>query len=170
MPVQEWKQRLEVVTNVAIIVVCVLIVVIGVKNFLLPGPTGNMAGPAKGVRIPLAGMDWSRADRTLVLVLSTHCHYCSDSAEFYKKLLPEASARKVQIMVVLPQPVEESRQYLAGLGLSISGGAIQQAPVSAALARGTPTVILADNRGLVVKSWAGKLSAWGETEVLRTIH
>ena len=169
-PMQEWKQRLEVATNVAIILVCLLIAVIGVKKFLLPGPTVNMAGPAKGARIPIAGMDWSRTDRTLVLVLNTHSHYCSDSAQFYRTLLPEASARKVQIVAVFPQPSEESRRYLAGLGLSISGLAIQVAPPGAALARGTPTVILADNRGLVVKSWVGKLSARGEAEVWKAIR
>jgi len=170
MSIDKWKQWLEVATNVAILMVCLLVAVIGVKKFLLSDSGGDTGGAAKGAQISIAGVDWSRADRTLVLVLNTHCHFCRDSAEFYKKLLPEASAQKMQIVAVLPQPPQESRQYLASLGISMSSVGVQQAPMEDAQASGTPTLILANNNGQVVRAWVGKLPARGEADVWKAIH
>ena len=166
----KWKKWLEVGANVAIVCVCVLIIVIGVKRYLMPTPNADLAGPAKGTHLALAGVDWNHANRSLVMVLSTQCHFCSESAEFYKKLLPEASDRKIQVVALLPQSPEESRQYLTHLGLSISNVAVQQEQAATVHVAGTPTLILVDNKGLVVRSWAGKLPAPGEEEVLSQIN
>ncbi len=166
-----WKQRLEVLTNVAIICVCVLIAVIGVKKFLLGGtPGAPVSGPAKGARISLPEVDWSRADQNMVLVLSTQCHFCSESAEFYRRLLPQAGARKVQIVAVLPQSAEESRRYLTGLGLPVSDVAVRQSPLTEIQASGTPTLIVVDKKGVVTRTWFGKLGPQGEAEVWKELH
>ncbi|MGC1786602.1 MAG: hypothetical protein WA718_07680 [Terriglobales bacterium] len=166
----KMKKWLEVAANVAIICVCVLIAVVGVKRYLLPGPVSAFSTPSKGTRLSVPGFDWSRSNRTLVMVLSTQCHFCSESAEFYKKLLPEATLRGTQVVAVLPQSPEESRQYFANLGLPTSNVTIQQEGATGIHVSGTPTLILADNKGSVIRAWAGKLAPGGETEVLGEIH
>jgi hypothetical protein len=168
--VDKLKKWLEIAANVAIICVCMLIAVVGVKRYLLPSPASAFSTPSKGTRLSVPGFDWSRSDRTLVMVLSTQCHFCSESAEFYKKLLPEATTRGTQIVAVLPQSPEESRLYLTSLGLPTSNVSIQQEGATGIHVSGTPTIILADNKGLVVRAWVGKLAPSGETEVLGEIH
>lgn len=67
----KWKCGLDVTANVAILCVCILIGVIGVKKFLLSDPHAAADMLQKGSRIELPGVDWGRADRTLMLALST---------------------------------------------------------------------------------------------------
>src|SRR6266403_2612076 len=56
-----------------------------------------------GTKISLVGIDWSKSDRTVVLALSTGCHYCSESAPFYQKL-QQQNPNNVRLVAVLPQP------------------------------------------------------------------
>ena len=88
----KWKSGLDVAANVAILGVGILIGVIGVKKFLLSNTHGVVDIPRKGSRMELASVNWGRADRTLVLALSTKCHFCDDSADFYRRLAPAAAA------------------------------------------------------------------------------
>ena len=68
------------------------------------------------------------------------------------------------LVAVLPQSVGESQKYLNDLGVSVDD--IKQAGLDAVQVRGTPTLIMADRTGTVVESWAGKLPAEAEGEVL----
>lgn len=162
------RNWLDVLTNVAILCVCVLIVFIGVTKFLLT-PTVK-AMPAKGTHLTLSGVDWSRSDRTLLMVLSTHCHFCSESAGFYKRMLAEASTRNVPVVAIFPQSAEEGRAYLTKLEVPASNITVAQAPAGSVEVPGTPTLIVVDRKGLVVRSWTGKLQARGESEVLQQLR
>jgi hypothetical protein len=165
-----WKKWLEVITNIAVLCVCVLIAFIGIRDFLSPNTRAVLSGPSKGTHVSLPGVDWSRANRTLVMVLSTQCHFCSDSAAFYQKLLPAAITRNIPVVAVLPQSIPESRQYLTGLGLQTSNISVLQEPMAAVHVSGTPTLFVVNNHGLVQRAWSGKLQAPGEAEVLNEIH
>lgn len=65
---------------------------------------------------------------------------------------------------MLPQPVENSKDYLDKLGVTVSG--IVQAPLSSVGVSGTPTVLLIDSDGAVRESWRGKLSDEQATNVI----
>jgi hypothetical protein len=165
-----WKSGLELAANIAILCVCVLIGVIGVKKFLLNSPGAAVLMPQKGARFDLADVDWSRADRTLVMALSTQCHFCSESAGFYQRLLPAATVSKVPVVAVFPQPTNEAREYWTSRGLPLSGVALKQAPMERIQVSGTPTLIVVDRKGLILRAWAGKLPAQGEAEVIKAIQ
>jgi hypothetical protein len=168
--VDKLKKWLDVAANVAILGVCVLILVVGIKRYILPDSVSALAAPSAGTHLSVPGVDWSHSNRTLVMVLSTQCHFCSESAEFYKRLLPEASLRGTQVVAVLPQSPEESREYLTHLGLTTSNVTIQQQGATGIRVTGTPTLILADNKGSVLRAWPGKLAPKGEAEVLGEIR
>jgi len=168
--VSRWKSSLEVAVNVAILCVCVLIGVIGVKKFLLHSPDTAALMPQKGTRLELAGVDWSRADRTLVMALSTQCHFCSESAGFYQRLLPAATVSKVPVVAVFPQPTNEARAYWTSQNLPLGGVDLEQAPMERIRVSGTPTLIVVDRKGLILRAWAGKLPAQGEAEVIKAIQ
>lgn len=160
-------RRIELLANVAIIVVAVLIGGVLVKRYLWPQaqPSLAQARIQPGTKLSVPGIEWGKNERTLLLVLSTTCRFCTESSPFYQRLARE-KARKggVGLVAVLPQSVEESQKYLNGLGVSVDD--IRQAGPDAVRVRGTPTLIMADRTGAVVESWVGKLPAEKEAEVL----
>ena len=165
-------QRLELLTNLAIIVAAVLLSIVLVKSYLLPdrskdGPR-DFRVPA-GAKVSLPGVDWSNNNQTLLLVLQKGCHFCTESAPFYQRLVREtAGSGSIHLIAVLPQSFDESRKYLDELGVAI--GEVKQAQLDSVGVHGTPTLILVNNQGVVINSWVGQLSADGEAEVLRRLQ
>jgi hypothetical protein len=68
------------------------------------------------------------------------------------------------LIAVLPQPIDEGRRYLAGLGVTVDE--IRQAPLSSISVRGTPTLMLVNSDGVVIKIWTGMLAEEQQEEVL----
>ena len=165
------SRRLEVAANVAIIVVAVLVCVVLVRTYLLGGsakPQQQSPAPAVGSKVSVSGVDWGKNGRTLVLVLQKGCHFCSESAPFYQRLVRDTAGREgLRLIAVLPQQVEEGRQYLNDLGVSIDE--VRQASPSDLGVRGTPTLLLVDGSSTVTDSWVGKLPPDKEEEVLHRL-
>lgn len=160
-------KKIEAAANVAIIVVALLLGGVLVKRFLLPGAEPARADPRvpAGTKATLPGVDWAKNGRTLVLVLSRDCRFCTESAPFYRRLAGEAGGRSdIRLVAVFPQTVEEGREYLDGLGVNVHE--VMQAAPSSTGAGGTPTLILVDGGGVVRNSWVGKLAAPEESDVL----
>jgi thioredoxin-related protein len=162
-------RRIEAAANVGIIVVAIVVCAAAVKYFRAKPSSSQTQTPAiaAGTRINLRSEDWARNRQTLLLALSTNCKYCSASAEFYQRLVKNASSN-TKLVAVLPQPREEAQQYLAGLKLVIDD--IQQISPPSLGVRATPTLILVDNAGGVTKSWVGQLPHEKEEEVLSAIR
>jgi hypothetical protein len=169
---KSFTQRLEFLANLAIIVAAVLLSFVLIKSYLLPN--SSKEGPPDwrvpaGTKVSLPGVDWSGNNQTLLLVLQKGCHFCSESAPFYQRLIRETAGRgNIHLIAVLPQTSDESKKYLDDLGLAI--GDIRQSGLDSIGVHGTPTLILANAQGVVMNSWVGKLSADNEAEVLRRLH
>jgi hypothetical protein len=161
-------RKLEVGANVAIIIVALLLGAVLVKRFLLSPAPQAPHEIAAGTKVDLPGVDWHRDGKTLVLVLQKGCHFCAESAPFYQRLVREASGRPVQLVAVLPQGTEEAKAYLSELNVSVP--TVMQASLRTLGVSGTPTLILVDDRGAVIKSWVGKLPAEQEAEVLNKVR
>lgn len=160
-------KKVELLANVAIIVVALLLGGLLVKRYLWPQAESPQAQARiePGTKLSVPGIEWDKNDRTLLLVLSTSCHFCTESSPFYQRLAQEKAKKGgVGLIAVLPQSVDESQKYLNGLGVSVDD--IKQAGLDAVQVRGTPTLIMADKTGAVVESWVGKLPAEKEVEVL----
>jgi hypothetical protein len=166
-------KKTELLANVAIIIVALLLGVVLVKRYLLPSNDAAAARDADphitaGTKASLTGVDWAKNNQTLLLVLSRDCHFCTESAPFYQRLARETAGHTdVHLIALFPQAVEEGRQYLAGLGIPVED--VRQAAPGSTGARGTPTLILVDDKGVVKKSWIGKLSAPEESEILNQL-
>src|SRR5262245_574333 len=107
-------QRIELASQIAIITVATLIGAVLVKSYLLTGsqsksnPASNkaIAGDTAeaglvGKAISLPDTDWKKGDQTLVLVLSTGCHFCTESAPFYKEVIQKRKGTR--LIAVMPQ-------------------------------------------------------------------
>jgi redoxin len=106
---------------------------------------------------------------TLLLILSSDCDYCSESAPFYQRLAKEiANQDGVRIVAVLPQAVSEGQKYLNKLGVSVTD--VKQAAPPSVGAIATPTLILVNNEGVVADSWVGKLKPNDEASLMMRLH
>jgi thioredoxin-related protein len=165
----KFYKRVELTANIAIIVLALVLGVVFVKRFAFKSEVvtqGTAPETAlRGQKISLPSMDWSQSPRHLVLVLQKGCHFCSESASFYQRLIPAVAKHSdMQLVAALPQSVSESKQYLNDLGVSINE--VRQADLSSIGVRGTPTLLLVDRNGVVTDLWIGKLPPEKEQEVL----
>jgi hypothetical protein len=161
------SKRIEIGANIAIIAVAALLGLVLIKNYLVadrqeqtdPVESGNQA---KNTRIVLPDVDWQGNGQTLVLAVSSTCHFCTESGVFYQQLVRNQG--KTRLVAVLPQSVKEGKRYFETLGVGIDE--IRQSSLSAINVTGTPTLMLVNSDGVVVESWVGKLRAEQEAEVL----
>jgi len=164
-------KRIELVSNVAIIVVAILLAVVLVRSYLFrqSSATQTSVSSTAAVRpetkLSLPGVDWKANGRTLVMALSTQCHFCSESAQFYQRVAQERTKTgNLRLLAILPQSLNESQTYLKELGVTVDD--IKQLRLDSIGVNGTPTLIIANSEGIVADSWRGKLSADKELEVM----
>jgi len=74
------------------------------------------SGPEVGQAVQISSVVWSKSRHTLVLALSTKCHFCADSAGFYRELMKMQRPGDWQAVAVLPQPVGEAAAYMRTKG------------------------------------------------------
>lgn len=162
--------RLENLANLATILVSLLLSVVLIKVFLLPqsAPAPSRPQPRAGMSLKqsLPGVDWAKNKRTLVLAISTQCHFCTDSAPFFQRIQNE-KAKDLKLVAVLPQAVDEGRKYLEGEGVHVDD--VKQATLNAIGVTGTPTLLLVDGKGTVAQVWEGKLQPDQEGGVLAVL-
>lgn len=166
-------KRIELIANVAIIVVAVLLTGVLVRNYLLaktperPPPASSSILP--GTKLSLPGVDWKANGKTLVLALSTGCHFCTESAPFYQRLAQErAKNSNLRLVAVFPQSISDGQNYLAINGVSVDQ--VTQARLDLIGVEGTPTLIITDANGGAVNAWRGRLPAEKESEVLDSLQ
>lgn len=161
-------KKVEMAANVAIIIVAVLLGTVIIKNHIISPRTqqspASVSTP-KSENLSTIGVDWTQSKQTLILVLSTECHYCSESAPFYRQLA--SIPRSTRLIALLPQPVAESRDYLKKLGVGVDD--VKQIEFSTIQVSGTPTLLLVNANGTVTKTWIGKLPDDQQKEVLKAI-
>ncbi|HMD86526.1 MAG TPA: redoxin family protein [Terriglobia bacterium] len=162
--------RLESFANLATIIVSLVLTVVLIKVFLLPqsSPMSGRAESRVGMSLKqsLPDVDWAKNKRTLVLAVSTQCHYCTESAPFFQRIQKERP-EGLKMVAVLPQAVDEGRKYLDGEGVHVDD--VKQATLSTIGVTGTPTMLLVDGKGPVAKVWEGKLQPDQEAGVLAAL-
>jgi hypothetical protein len=154
--------RIEKVANISIVLLLLVCAVLVLPRILLKkGPTPV----AVGSHVSLPGVDWTLRDHTLLLVLSTGCHFCSESAGFYKVLSQEAQkSGTARLIAVFPQDTTAAHKYLDQMGLRVD--AVLSSSLSSVRVMATPTILLVDKQGVVTNSWMGRLTATKEAAVL----
>jgi thioredoxin-related protein len=163
-------KKVELLSNIAIIVVALLLGAVLVKNYILGSPgQPEVKQVSAGTKISLPDVTWDGSRQTLLIVLSQGCHFCSESVPFYQRLAEEVKGRNdVRLLAVLPQPPGEGQKYLDDLGVPLKD--VRQAELSSIPVRGTPTLILVDSKGVVTDAWVGKLPSDKEAEVISKIQ
>lgn len=166
------SKKIELIANVAIIVVACLLVTVLVKNYLLTKPSQGNGTTAKVIQgenpaqnsptVASLDIDWKQNRQTLILAISSACHFCTESAPFYRRLTEIRG--KTRLVAILPQSVQDGKEYLKRLGVAVDQ--IKQASLDQIGVRGTPTLLLVDSSGVVKRTWVGKLNRDQEQAVL----
>src|ERR1051325_2154425 len=113
---KDFTKKIELLANLAIVIVAALLALVLVSRYLLPSEQKAAVAETPqvkaGMKLSLPGVDWGQSDRTLLLVLSTTCHFCSESTPFYQRLAQEKSKHgDVRLIAVLPQSVDAAQKY-----------------------------------------------------------
>jgi thiol-disulfide isomerase/thioredoxin len=169
---KNYLKKIELLANLAIIVVAVLLCVILVRSYLFSSfPTTNNSATYKsptltGSKINLPAINRGNSGDTLLLVLSTTCHFCTESMPFYQQLAKERG--DVRMIAVLPQPIAAGTEYLKQHEVSVDE--VTQSQLDTLNVNGTPTLLLIDKSGVVKNSWFGKLSPDQQSDVLNNLR
>lgn len=167
---KNWRTKLDTIANIALIACCVLFAVFLIRNYLLTSSkqtisTNPQANSLIGKRLSINEIDWSKNQQTLVLVLQKDCRFCNESMPFYQRLAKEFSNQtKTHLVAVFPDNLEESKQYLKENKVEIND--VLQASLNSVGVRGTPTLLLIDNNGIVQEQWIGKQPPAKEESVI----
>ncbi|HMG73756.1 MAG TPA: hypothetical protein VK582_09660 [Pyrinomonadaceae bacterium] len=122
-----------------------------------------------GARVSLRGIDWAKNGQTLVMALKENCHFCADSAEFYRRLDNDGAVRKkTRFIAALPGSLPDSQVYLNLENVDVDE--IRQTDLQLIGVRGTPTLLLVNNKGVITQTWVGKLSPERESEVISALR
>jgi peroxiredoxin len=166
-------KKLEVSANIAIILLALLIGTILTKNYVWPGKAAGVSESRQrstvqpGAKLSLSEVDWERNGQTLILALSNDCHYCTESASFYQKIVSQREGKNLKVIAILPQDIQSGQNYLNGLGVAVDE--VKQASLSSIQVSGTPTLLLVDSKGVVKEVWVGKLPSDKEAQALSKI-
>ncbi len=113
-------------------------------------------------------LGFNKADRTLILVTASWCHFCKASMGFYAQLT--SRARRAGIRIVVAAAAEEpdiNAQYLRLHSVQFDASCSGQ--TNGITVRGTPRLLLVSKNGRVLGTWAGQLSKDAEAEVMDVI-
>jgi len=157
------RRFLEISANLAIVIVAVVIV----GNFVWSRirPKQNTSGPSVGNVVSLTGVNWKENGRTLLMVLQKGCVYCEASAPFYRKLHDERKGEQPRMLAVIPGEQADSAHYLSERG--IPSDRVINASLADVNVSGTPTLLLIDQAGHVLRVWVGKLDENRERDVMQ---
>ena len=171
--------KIQTAANIATIIVASLLSAVLIKTYFLPASWPHKTpallaqanvtdATAVGTKLAerLPGIDWKRNRRTVLLVLSTHCHFCTESAPFFRQL-SEKAGNSVKLIGALPETPAEAGIYLKREGVRLNE--IKQVSLGKLGVRGTPTMLLLDDHGTVTASWIGKLDPSDQDQALKSI-
>jgi thiol-disulfide isomerase/thioredoxin len=155
-----------IIVNAATIFILVGIGALCVKEAYPPASSVPETSRAResqigvGKQLPqFAKYDWHSHKETLLLALRDGCHYCIDSAPFYRKLAELEGSDAIgnaHILAVFPDSHEVVSKLLESEQLKVES--IPSVDFQVLGISGTPTAALVDQAGKVLAVWVGELN------------
>jgi hypothetical protein len=180
---ENFSNKIELAANLCIILVA-LLGICALAKYLINNKTNTNNNvpisnkqladnlkqfvPALGTKISLPGVNWATGQETLLLILSTTCKTCSESAPFYRRIVHEAQRKHTPyVMAVFPQQIDDGKKYLEGIDVPLNK--IVHSDIRAIGVWITPALIHIDETGTVKHVWPGRLSSDTESNVLSVV-
>lgn len=153
------------ILNIAIVVVALVLSAFLVKRFFFKPAQDSNYQIAADARLIINGLNWSDADRTVLLALAKDCEFCSDSAEFYRRLAAGITSQpNTRLIALFSTKDSEGEAYLKQLQVPIRE--VHYVSLSSLGIKNVPTVAILDRNGVVTDMWVGKLSPFKESALM----
>lgn len=163
--------KLEKATHLSLIVVCCVAAFALVKTMLV-APQVDLLKPRDlvGRAVKLPGADWNAARLTVLLQLSSTCHFCNESMPFYQTLgaVREHQAGRFQLIVATSDSVGVMERHLAERQVNVDK--VLHSRLESIGNGFTPAVFVVDSGGLVKQAFIGKLDPPGEKKLLSILE
>lgn len=164
---ENWSKKLELISNVVVILLAIVLGVALFTQYILPKqstfPSNNTINFV-GKELNIDGVDWSQNSKTIVLALSSNCGHCTTSLPFYQKLVRLTAQSNTKIVAVFNQPLKEGQEYLAKHGVQINE--IIQKDFKNINVKGTPTLIIVNDKGIITDYFVGAVNESREADIL----
>lgn len=164
--------KLEKVTQLFLIAVCIVSLAVLVKHHFLGHGTG--AGNMDAYADTLVGQGettipsavWQASQDNLVLLLKSDCRFCDESMPLYQKLaaLRRGYGNRFSIVALGVEPPARLREYLWQNQVDVDS--VVQARSGLANIRFTPAVFIVNSHGVIQKAFLGKLNSDNEEQLL----
>lgn len=159
--------KIEKAGNIAILCLCVLISSVVVWKFVLPHRYQASSHVPTGQELKLSTVNWASREKTVVLVISTQCRFCTESAPFLRLLIGTAHEKKMLVVAVLPQSHAEATKYLSDQNLKTD--VVVSSPLKNVGITAIPTVLIVNSLGVVIDGWVGFVSSNEQTGLLKKL-
>lgn len=164
---------LEVASNVVVLIAALAFVGTAGWNYFNRAQAAPLqSGLNKGDAFPrLEGINYGDSKKTVIVAMSSSCHFCQESVPFYRHLAElrgGAPDQSFQLTAVFPESADAAKQYVERNQLSFD--ATTGANLGDLKLAGTPTVIVVDGSGKVLDFWVGKLTPEAEQEVITALN
>jgi hypothetical protein len=134
-----------------------------------PPPGADPVRVSRGQSMVLPGVDFGKSDRTLVLVASSQCPYCTNSMQFYRRLgaLDARRGTGLRLVVVGQEDRNTLASYLEQHELEVDD--VVRVTFDTTPSAVTATLILVGREGTVKDIWRGQLAPDAEDDVMREV-
>jgi thioredoxin-related protein len=168
---EKLKSYLEITTNVAVLLVALVILGTLAWRYFTPKPEIRLqSGLQKGAVFPeLPSINYNISSKTLLIALSSKCDYCSEGLPFYKELarVQQENSNSSRVIAIFSDTKDEVKQYVQGNGLDLE--TVSGIDFKAVNLIATPSIILVDNAGRIIDFWIGKPSKDVEQQIIKVL-
>lgn len=157
--VVDFRGKLEVFANLCLTAASIAVLVVFAGRLIKgdrPQSPAAASGYALGESLPQSeGLDYTAAEKTLLLFLSSRCEFCTESMPFYVQLSRWRQPGRFQMIVLGRERESVLSEYIGQHGLRVDG--VRSVRGGEFKVSGTPTLILTSRTGRVVGYWRGLL-------------
>lgn len=160
------KNRLEKITEIALLVAIVLVVATYAKIWLAPKPGPSALPEEYKVGDTVASGLKPSANGGLILFVSQNCHFCTASMPFYQELVKKMAPGQSRLLIVSRDSQEDLKKYLLSNAILFPNTRSVAAEPDVKMLR-TPAIYQVDGRGVIINLWLGQLSEANRAVVLK---
>ncbi len=162
------KRAVDIVANVAVLVICAALLLPFLGRHLRPVFRNDGAATSLlvGAIFPqLPTLSYSAHHATVLLFLNTHCVSCRESRSDYFDLQTSVKVGNNSAAVYAVFSAADSQQAIGEMQLRLPTIRVER--FDKYHVSGTPTIVLINHKGIVKDFWIGTLTANAQTNLVR---
>lgn len=157
------------ILNIAVLLVALVLSALLVRKYFFQPPRNPDYLIATNATLSINEINWADSEQTVLVALAKECKYCSESAEFYRRLAAGiASQSNTRLMAVFSEKESEGEAYLKQLEIPIRE--LRYVSLPSLGIRSVPTLAVLDRNGVVTDMWIGKLSPYEEKALMSKLR